>query len=412
MAANTDFFVVRKGATAVPNGLVHNKKLSWASLGLIVYCLSLPTGARVGYRELQGRGLGEKATRKALIELEELSYRFRFKHRRQGRIRELTIVADTPLTPGEAYAAALELMRAGGFVDSEIISCASHPDFSVPTPRPVSELSTAPSAAGSHRAATGAARYDQPKRSPKSAKRELFAGEGGVGRKLSTVPAVSEKLPRQPQAADQQEHGVSAGRTVQCSTVARSGTAQASKDTSKDISLRSISTPFHSSNAAGPGDGVVGVEISAVHSSDQAPAGPSEQRVPNWDLIVEAVPDEQKRGLMGKAAQRVSDSLEMLIAAGWTSRQLRHRLADNPLPPKVRNMPGLLISRIDAMKIIPVPQSPASRSTNTTRDDSPQAVGPAMTKEERLKALEETAQLRAELAQKFAARRATPQRTP
>lgn len=369
MAANTDFFVVRKGATAVPNGLVHNKKLSWASLGLIVYCLSLPTGARVGYRELQGRGLGEKATRKALIELEELSYRFRFKHRRQGRIRELTIVADTPLTPGEAYAAALELMRAGGFVDSEIISCASHPDFSVPTPRPVSELSTTASAAesaNSHRAATGAARYDQPKRSPKSAKRESFAGEGGVGRKLSTVPAVSEKLSRQPQVADQQEHGVSAGRTVQCSTVARWGTAQVSKDTSKDISLRSISTPIHSSNAAGPGDGVVGVEISAVHSSDQAPAGPSEPRVPNWDLIVEAVPDEQKRGLMGKAAQRVSDSLEMLIAAGWTSRQLRHRLADNPLPPKVRNMPGLLISRIDAMKLIPVPKPPASRSTNSS----------------------------------------------
>lgn len=383
-----------------------------ASLGLIVYCLSLPTGARVGYRELQGRGLGEKATRKALIELEELSYRFRFKHRRQGRIRELTIVADTPLTPGVAYAAALELMRAGGFVDSEIISCASHPDFSVPTPRPVSELSTAPSAAGSHRAATGVARYEQPKRSPKSAKRESFAGEGSVGRKLSTVPAVSEKLPRQPQVADQEERSVCAGRTVQCSTVARWGTAQGSKDTSKDISLRSISTPFHSSNAAGPGDGVVGVEPSKDSRSDQAPAGPSEPRVPNWDLIVEAVPDEQKRGLMGKAAQRVSDSLEILVGAGWTSRQIRHRLADNPLPPKVRNMPGLLISRIEAIKQVPVPQSPASRSTNTTRDDSPQTVGPAMTKEERLKALEETAQMRAELAQKFAARRATPQRTP
>lgn len=383
-----------------------------ASLGLIVYCLSLPTGARVGYRELQGRGLGEKATRKALIELEELSYRFRFKHRRQGRIRELTIVADTPLTPGVAYAAALELMRAGGFVDSEIISCASHPDFSVPTPRPVSELSTAPSAAGSHRAATGAARYDQPKRSPKSAKRESFAGEGGVGRKLSTVPAVSEKLPRQPQVADQEERSVCAGRTVQCSTVARWGTAQGSKDTSKDISLRSISTPIHSSNAAGPSDGVVGVEPSKDSRSDQAPAGPSEQRVPNWELIVEAVPDEQKRGLMGKAAQRVSDSLETLVGAGWTSRQIRHRLADNPLPPNVRNMPGLLISRIDAMKLIPVPKPPASRSTNTTRDDSPQAVGPAMTKEERQKVLEETAEMRAELAQKFAARRATPQRTP
>lgn len=93
MAANTDFFVVRKGATAVPNGLVHNKKLSWASLGLIVYCLSLPTGARVGYRELQGRGLGEKATRKALVELEELPPASRSTN---------TTRDDSPLTVGPA----------------------------------------------------------------------------------------------------------------------------------------------------------------------------------------------------------------------------------------------------------------------------------------------------------------------
>ena len=68
-------------------------------------------------------------------------------------------------------------------------------------------------------------------------------------------------------------------------------------------------------------------------------------------------------------------------------------------------MPGLLISRIDAMKLIPVPQSPASRSTNTTRDDSPLTVGPAMTKEERQKVLEETAEMRAERTKKLAALR-------
>lgn len=56
MSDKGDFFVVRKGATAVPNSLIHNKDLSYQALALALVSLSMPAGAKVGYRQLKGAG--------------------------------------------------------------------------------------------------------------------------------------------------------------------------------------------------------------------------------------------------------------------------------------------------------------------------------------------------------------------
>lgn len=65
-AAGCEYFVVRRGATALPNSLIHDTSLSYAALALLAVCLSLPAGARVGYRQLMGRGFGEQVTRNTL----------------------------------------------------------------------------------------------------------------------------------------------------------------------------------------------------------------------------------------------------------------------------------------------------------------------------------------------------------
>ncbi|QJC22519.1 hypothetical protein [Arcanobacterium buesumense] len=280
--AGGDFFVVRRGATAVPNTLVHNKELSYAALGLIVLCLSLPPGAKVGYRELAGRGLGQKATRAALKELEALNYRFRFQHRRDGQIRELTIISDVPLTPAEAFEDAEKMMIGLGFTTSEIVSCPSHPDFAIP------------------------------------------------GRELK--------------------------QTVL--------TSQISKERSF---RRASSTPAPDSDS----------EVVEVKEPKKAHPLPSEEvavpvkggKLANWKVINAAIPPEQRRGLMGKAAMRVSDLLDALLDSGWSVLKIRGRLADNPLPPNVVNPPGLLISRLKDLCEVPI--GFPVEADRSTRSDSP-----------------------------------------
>ncbi|ADH93381.1 hypothetical protein [Arcanobacterium haemolyticum] len=279
--AGGDFFVVRRGATAVPNSLVHNKELSYAALGLIVLCLSLPAGAKVGYRELAGRGLGQKATRAALKELEGLNYRFRFQHRRDGQIRELTIISDVPLTPAEAFEDAERMMIGLGFTTSEIVSCPSHPDFAIP------------------------------------------------GRELK--------------------------QTVLTSQI------------SKERLQRASSTPAPVNDS----------EVVEVKEPKKAHPSPSEEvavpvkggKLANWKIINAAIPPEQRRGLMGKAAMRVSDLLDTLLDSGWKVLQIRGRLADNPLPSNVVNPPGLLISRLKDLCDIPL--GFPVEADRSTRSDSP-----------------------------------------
>lgn len=362
-----DFFVVRRGATAVPNQLVHNKDLSYAALALLVVSLSMPPGARVGYRELTGRGMGEKATRQALKELETLNYRFRFTHRRNGMLRDLTIVSDEPLTPAEAFAEAEQMMIAGGFAESVITACSSHPDFIIQDP-----VTGDPHAGVGDETAGRTVRTRLPHGENAAVENQLSTG----GDRAAPVAA----------RCDQHKQGKTAGRTVQCSTVARSSTAQVSKDTFKESSLRSDSLTHQPTthDSGVPDVGVVGGQESAHPVLDVAPAGPS--RSPNWDLIARCVPQSHRKGLMGKAAHRVSEGLETLVDAGWTPRRINERLADNPLPPAVRNPPGLLIARLEALKEFPAPNQPADSRLRPHGDDSPPNL-PVLSQDERIEAL-------------------------
>lgn len=319
MSDKGDFFVVRKGATAVPNSLIHNKDLSYQALALALVSLSMPAGAKVGYRQLKGRGLGEAATRKALLELEEHHLRFRFRTRHEGKIRDVTVVSDVPLTVGQARAEIVQRVSNQALSSREVLACVSHPgeDAGIEQVAPqdalpeiaaeavtMSATSAQETSAGrvdNHRAVTGTARCDQHKRLP-------VDNCGG-------------------QSADLHECNVSAGRTVPRSTVARSAEAHITKVISKS-SLRS-------------------------DNSNQTSAG----RVVGDGVVWAALPEVWWGWLGRSARERVVQVVQAGLSAGWTPEAIRARLQANPLPPndQMRNPEGLIISRVRSVMEAGVP---------------------------------------------------------
>lgn len=96
-------YVRRRGTTSLPNGTVHDARLSYAALGLLAVLLARPDGVPGGYRNMQGRGLGETATRRALRELSDLGYRHQVKRRGPGgRWVTDTVVSEEPISAAEA----------------------------------------------------------------------------------------------------------------------------------------------------------------------------------------------------------------------------------------------------------------------------------------------------------------------
>jgi hypothetical protein len=89
----------------VPNATVYDDRLSYSALGLLLVLLSRPDAAPHGYRDLTGRGLGEKAVRAALRELDGAGYRHQLKMRPfgdtgrggTGRMLTLTLVSEDPI---------------------------------------------------------------------------------------------------------------------------------------------------------------------------------------------------------------------------------------------------------------------------------------------------------------------------
>ena len=210
----SEYFVVRKGATALPNEVVWDSSISYGALGILARALSTAPGADLGYRAFAGRGMGEKAVRAALGELEEAGYRHRFTVRREGgRIRTVTVFSDVSIGRATALSELPEEQRAG-VVDPEEPrqSCGSH-------------------IRRSHRAADGAARSDLGKRTSSDGAVDNLSDDG---RRAAPVAARS----------DLGKQGVSAGRTVPRSTVARSSAALSLRDTKPSSSLRSEEESF------------------------------------------------------------------------------------------------------------------------------------------------------------------------
>ena len=205
----SEYFVVRKGATALPNEVVWDSSISYGALGILARALSTAPGADLGYRAFAGRGMGEKAVRAALGELEEAGYRHRFTVRREGgRIRTVTVFSDVSIGRATALSELPEEQRAG-VVDPE-----------EPRQPCGSRIRR------SHRAADGAARSDLGKRTPSEGPVDNLSDDG---HRAATGAAWS----------DLGKQGVSAGRTVPRSTVARSSAALSLRDTKPSSSLRS-----------------------------------------------------------------------------------------------------------------------------------------------------------------------------
>lgn len=210
----SEYFVVRKGATALPNEVVWDSSISYGALGILARALSTAPGADLGYRAFAGRGMGEKAVRAALGELEEAGYRHRFTVRREGgRIRTVTVFSDVSIGRATALSELPEEQRVG-VVDPEEPrqSCGSR-------------------IRRSHRAADGAARSDLGKHTPSESPVDNLSDDG---RRAATGAARS----------DLGKQGVSAGRTVPRSTVARSSAALSLRDTKPSSSLRSEEESF------------------------------------------------------------------------------------------------------------------------------------------------------------------------
>ena len=210
----SEYFVVRKGATALRNEVVWDSSISYGALGILARALATAPGADLGYRAFAGRGMGEKAVRAALGELEEAGYRHRFTVRREGgRIRTVTVFSDVSMGRAEALSELPEEQRAG-VVDPEEPrqSCGSR-------------------VRRSHRAADGAARSDLGKRTPSEGSVDNLSDDG----RCAATGAARSDLDKQ---------GVSAGRTVPRSTVARSSAALSLRDTKPSSSLRSEEESF------------------------------------------------------------------------------------------------------------------------------------------------------------------------
>ena len=299
------YFLVRRGSTAVSNKLIHDKSLSYATLGVLMACLAMPDEAVKGYRQLTGRGLGEHATRRALRELEDHHLRFRFRVRSGGRLRDVVIVSDAPIEVDEAMGIVVAAMKDGTMTSGPIVVFLYTRGFF-----------------------------------PKKTKKKVlvrFGGEASPEKKPGLVDN-SNIVPRQ--------------------TAAQSAAAHIPKGISNDSSLRSESPTTQPAGATAASAVGVGEENRGI-GAGRRPAGvPStgtgRERLTKpatedeWRLVAESLPSEMLGVMTKRAAARIAADLRRAISGRWTTGQVRARLAANPLPPpdQVRNLVGLIISRV------------------------------------------------------------------
>ena len=314
-----DYFVVRKGATALRNEVVYNPNLSYAAVGVLARALAAPPGAPLGYRAFVGRGLGEKAVRAVMRELEDAGHRWQFRVKKaDGSLRTLTVFADVPMTMDEARA---EVRSMGaGFVL----------DCSTQTER----------LRRSDRAATGAARADQARC---SAAGELSEDCGEGGDRAATGAA----------RRDQARQGVSPGGAVQRSSAAHPGAALSRRET-KSSSLRSElltdQTPSVGTQPPAPvGSGQVGSVVEDQGGGGAPAASPSTEPGPgstvDLSLIGVCLPLPMQV-LDAQGARMVARLLGERVESGWKPQEIR-ALMDQPLPAGgVGRMSALVASRL------------------------------------------------------------------
>lgn len=357
-----EYFVVRRGATALRNEVVFDERISYAALGILARALASPEGANLGYRAFAGRGMGEKAVRAAMRELESVGYRFRFTLRRpSGRVRTLTIFSDEPLTLQQARVVAL-----GQAQGDYLVEGAASPDPEHPSEEECLRRS--------HRAATGAARSD-----------------GRASHRAATGAARS----------DQGKQGKSPGRTVQRSTVARSSAALSLRDTKsskEDLTQPHPHPPQRSTSPTSPGEGQGSVGsgidsgdeavVEVIAASPVATAAPHVARKaaqkppggakgPGGDRGAESASDgdlailaacvpEQFRVMDARGLGLVVGLLRERIDAGWAPGEIK-RLLDSPPPAEgVKFMSRFVAKRLE--RLVAVGESPRAQAAAAERE--------------------------------------------
>lgn len=357
----SEYFVVRRGATALRNEVVFDERISYAALGILARALASPEGANLGYRAFVGRGLGEKAVRAAMRELESVGYRFRFTLRKaSGRVRTLTIFSDEPMTPQQARVVALEQSRGDYLMEG---AASPEPELAGEEERLCRSHRAAPVAArsdgrASHRAATGAARSDQGKQ------------------------------------------GKSPGRTVQRSTVARSSAALSLRDTKsskEDLTQPHPHPPQRSTSPTSPGEGQGSVG-SGIDSGDEAvaereaaspvatsvprggrrgpqrrpggakgPGGRGAESASEADLaVLAACVPEQFRVMDARGLGLVVGLLRERLDAGWRPAEIK-RLLDSPPPAEgVKFMSRFVAKRLE--RLVAVGESPRAQAAAASRE--------------------------------------------
>lgn len=312
----SDYFVVKRGATALPNAVIHDPDLSKDALVLLLIMLTLPPGTPMGYRDLMGRGHGETVTRRAMAELESRGLRWRMLVRRDGKLRTITMVYDEPTDEAQAVE---DAERATGLA---VISCASKAADRQQNPL-------------SHCAEVSTAQNDKDKHCDTSAEAPVSETPS---RTVQRFPRPRKQRPRRPVAEKSQAQPSNDGSNGWVTDVTQPNQTQPAREPAPPVS------ELDPDGDGRAGSGLVGL-------LDQQGEGIADQ---DWDVLVECLPPRMRR-IEPSATAAVAAALRKRVEAGWSPDALRATLAGNSLPPdsEIRNLAGIVSHRIGQVPVRP-----------------------------------------------------------
>ena len=323
----SDYFVVKRGATALANAVIHDPDLSKDALVLLLIMLTLPPGTPMGYRDLMGRGHGETVTRRAMAELESRGFRWRVLVRRDGKLRTITMVYDEPTDESQAVE---DAARATGL---DVISCASKSAARQQNPL-------------SHCAEVSTAQNNKDKHCDTSAEAPV---NETPSRTVQRFPRPRKQRPRRTVAEKSQAQPSKDGSNGWVTEVTQPNQTQPAREPAAPVS-----------EPASDGDGRVGSGL--VGLLDQKGEDIADQ---DWDVLVECLPPRMRR-IEPSATAAVAAALRKRVEAGWSPDALRATLAGNSLPPdsEIRNLAGIVSHRIGQVPVRP-PQRRKQPSTQS-----------------------------------------------
>lgn len=330
--AASEFYAVRRGSQSLTNAVIHDKSLSYEALGVLLVMLACPPGSRLGYRELVGRGCGQKKILSVLRELNDAGFRWIVTTRASnGRFRDVTVVYDEPV---DADTAINDVARMTGRVVIGIRETKKT--------KPQAELVEP---------------QDSQVESGSSQLETISSNENLEGKTPSQTGAYPGYAPVKPLVKP-----VRRKRTHRLGThVLRSSTQEVNKLTSKPN--QTVKPPEEA------GSGVVGGEETKPSSPPNKavnPEPPVSQTVASgtgsttgdppasddWLVIGKCLPAQMQAVDPGKASW-VAGLLRKRLDAGWHPQRLRDTLAGNQLPAEVKNLTGLVAYRIKGLPVDP-----------------------------------------------------------